>query len=538
MNADPVTHRPEQEPEERENSTGVMVRSLLNPAAYPPGTSSVAHAETHISHVFLTDDHAYKLKKPVRFPFLDYSTLSLRLGACQDEVRLNRRLASTTYLGVLPITRNAAGDFRVGGSDGSIVDYCVEMNRLPADRMLDHMIRAGTATPEQIERLLDVLIPFYARSERGAEINRHVSVPAIEANVRQNLAAIDESSHGPDRAMYLRVRSSQLQFLKLQSNTLDERVRLGRACEGHGDLRPEHICFVRERPVVFDCVEFSLPLRASDVISELSFLAMECDFLGAPALGRLLIEGYKQRSSDGAPESLVAFYKAYRACVRAKVELLRAGQETGGAAARARKRAHRYVQLASSYALDFYRPKLIVMIGAAGTGKSTVADALASAMGLEVLRSDEIRHELAGRREPNAAVGQGIYSDSMNRVTYDELVHRATAMLREGASVVMDGTFRDPEQRTEAYRLGHDLGAETHFIYCRCPADVARTRISRRIEQQRTRSDARPELHEVQQRELDEARDLQSLPVISLETTEPVATLTEQVIAAISRTSY
>src|SRR6185503_14128712 len=142
-----------------------------------------------------------------------------------------------------------------------------------------------------------------------------------------------------------------------------------------------------------------LPLRASDVVSELSFLAMECDYLNAPALGRSLIDGYKRRTLDDVPEGLVAFYKAYRACVRAKVELLRAGQESGAAAARGQRRAHRYVQLASSYAIDFYRPKLFVMIGAAGTGKSTVADALASATGLEVLRSDEIRHELAGRRE-------------------------------------------------------------------------------------------------------------------------------------------
>jgi aminoglycoside phosphotransferase family enzyme/predicted kinase len=494
-----------------------LAHFLSCPESYAEPTSAVSIVETHISQVFLTDTTVYKLKKTVRFPFLDYSTLDRRRAACREEVRLNSRLAPGVYAGVVPIVRGVNGELHLGG-EGTELDFCVKMRRLPAERMLDRLIERGHATPEHIARLLDVLIPFYAQAARGPEIQQHASASAIEGSVRENLSLFESAGQGLCRSMFQRVRASQLQFLKLSADRFDQRIRSGHVSEGHGDLRPEHVCMLDECAIVFDCVEFSLPLRSADVISELAFLAMELDFLGAPELARALLRGYRTRTGDDVPDSLVSFYKSYRACVRAKVELLRARQEIDSAAEHSRTRARRYLQLASFYTTEFYRPKLFVMVGAAGTGKSTVADALSDALGLEVLRTDAIRHELADRRDPDAQFGQGIYCDSMNSRTYETLFERAGALLRDAVSVVLDGTFRTPGERQRAIQLAHQHGAGVHFVYCRCPSEIARTRIASRVRRGDSLSDARPEMHDVQQEQLDTAQDLASLPMIIVNT--------------------
>jgi hypothetical protein len=513
--------------------TADLVHFLSRPESYTERTRTVTVVETHISQVFLTDTIVYKLKKTVRFPFLDYSTLDRRLAACREEVRLNSRLAPGIYRDVVPIVRGSDGRLNLGG-EGTVLDYCVKMNRLPAERMLDRLIHCGQAAPEYIERLLDVLIPFYAQAARGPEIECHATASSIDGNVRQNLALLESAGHNLPEPMFQRVRASQVQFLKLSADLFGQRIGSGHVCEGHGDLRPEHVCMLDDRPVVFDCVEFSLPLRSSDVIGELAFLAMECDFQGAPELGMALLHGYTTRTGDDVPDPLVSFYKSYRACVRAKVELLRAGQETDSAAEHSRTRARRYLQLASFYASEFYRPKLFVMVGAAGTGKSTVADALADALGLEILRTDVIRHELAGRREQNADYDQGIYSGSMNSQTYETVFGRAESFLREAVSVVLDGTFRAPSQRARAVQLAQQFGAQIHFVFCRCSPEVARARIARRLASGAGASDARPEMHDRQQAELDSADDWASLPVTTLDNSEPPSQLIVRLIDAVA----
>ncbi len=327
-----------------EVSADQMVRFLSQARSFKDGSRTVELQETHISWVALTDRRAYKVKKPVSFSFLDYGTLDRRLAACRDELRLGSRLAPGVYIGYQPITRDSFGNVRLGG-DGTIVDYCVVMKRLPDDRMLDRLIEHGVATADDIEQLLNILVPFYETAARGVQIDQFATAGAIERQARQNLATIDSTDHGLPGSMFMRVRASQLQFLKLCAGMFAQRIRAGRVCEGHGDLRAEHVCMTSP-PVVFDCVEFSQTLRSADVISELAFLAMDCDFLGAPKLGTALIEGYQARTADAPSDALTSFYKSYRACVRAKVELLRADQESGPAAVRSVTRARRYLQLA------------------------------------------------------------------------------------------------------------------------------------------------------------------------------------------------
>ncbi len=501
---------------------------LSQPSAYPRPTSSVTRVETHISWVFLTDQYVYKLKKPVRFAFLDYSTPELRRTACAEEVRLNSRLAPGIYLGVMPITQDADQQLHLGG-EGTVVDCCVEMKRLPAERMLDGQIQRGEATGQDMAALLDVLVPFYAQAPRGPAIDHHATVSAIEKDVRGNLEVLGAAEHGLPAALFQRVRASQLQFLNLSAALFVERIQAGHICEGHGDLRPEHVCLLQP-PVVFDCVEFALSLRAADVINELAFLAMECDFLGAPELGHALIEGYKTRSHDAVPTALVSFYQSYRACIRAKVELLRAAQQSLEAAVHSRQRARRYLQLAGFYSTALARPRLFVLVGAPGSGKSTMAAALAQSLGLEILRSDAIRQELAGRREPEAPFQQGIYSPAMTQQTYDELFRRAGVLLREAVSVVLDGSFLSPQPRQQARVLAHENGAAIHILVCHCPRAVAVQRIADRWRRQEDLSDARPEFYDLQERELTAAVDLHTEDVLTLNTTAPPAELVTTVL--------
>ena len=369
-----------------------LVRWLSNPASHSSRTTTVEVVETHISWVFLTRLHAYKLKKPVRFDFLDFSTAELRHRACEDEVRLNGRLATSVYMGVIPVVEDAAGHFHLGNHDtaGEPVDWLVQMRRLPAERAMDALIRAEALSGFDLERVAATLSDFYRRA---------VPVPmapedylrGIEQHVRSNRGELLKPEHGLPPLPIKRIHAAQLRVLKTSSELLNRRAEQGRIVEGHGDLRPEHIYLPAEgRPVVIDCVEFNRDLRTVDVVDELSFLAMECDALGTRAGGPPPDGDDVPGLADRPAESLVRFYKAYRACIRAKVIALTAGQLRSGDE-KLLAQANRYLQLAAEYAAPWDSPWLIVVGGLMGTGKSTLAAALAEALGTELLSTDPIR---------------------------------------------------------------------------------------------------------------------------------------------------
>ena len=422
---------------------------LLRPRAYRRPTGQVDLAETHISLVFLTDDRVFKTKKPVRFPFLDYSTLAARRQACEAELAINRRLAPETYLGIVEITEGPDG-LQVSGR-GDVVDYAVEMVRLPDDRMLDRLIEQKQADLGDIDRLLELLIPFYAGLPRDQSIARFGEADSVRQAVVENVATMRPLVAAADQVLLARIRSSQWQYVTVAEALFEKRAAEGRVIEGHGDLRPEHICLL-DRPVVFDGVEFSLPLRCSDVISELAFLAMELDFLGSHSLGERLIEQYRIKANDLVSFEHAHFYKSYRATVRAKVELLRSQQQTGVDAEGHRRRHHRYLHLAAAYGAEFHQPIVILLVGVSGSGKSTLARHLSERIGCEWLRTDAVRQEITGRREPDAPADEGMYASPVTDQTYETMISRAVGSMRAGISVVLDGTFV-AEARRHAVRL-------------------------------------------------------------------------------------
>jgi aminoglycoside phosphotransferase family enzyme len=294
------------------------VEFLGRPDAYPEAPSRVDAVETHMSWVFLSDVHAYKLKKPVRYAYLDFSTIEARRLNCEQEVRLNRRLAADVYLGVIPLVLGAEGRLCLGGP-GETVDWLVQMRRLPAERMLDHLIRSGAVKSAEISLLARRLARFYAQAAPHSitpQAYRQSLAERIEANLRE--LASPEFGLGQD--VPERLARSQLGFLASHSELFDSRVRQGRIVEGHGDLRPEHVCLLPE-PVVIDCLEFNREFRILDPADELGYLALECERLHAPEVGRWLLESYIAASGDAPPAALLHFYQGCRAVLRAKLAI-------------------------------------------------------------------------------------------------------------------------------------------------------------------------------------------------------------------------
>ncbi len=477
-----------------------LARWLATPAAYPHSPARVEHVETHISHVFLVDDLVYKLKKPVRYDFLDFSSLAKREHACREELRLNLRLAPRTYLDVAPIVQATDGSLAIGGA-GDVIDWLVVMRRLPAEQMLDALHRNGRLTAAHIDRLTVTLVQFY-RSLQPLPISAAQYRDRYTAHVRGNRDELLVVRHHLPQGVVERVHGFQMQMLALSPELLDERVAAGRIVEGHGDLRPEHICLadgrLGEENAIFDCIEFNKEFRTIDVADELAFLAAECDFLGAEWVGPQLLKAYKEQSGDRIPPVLLALYKSYRACVRAKVAALRADQLTGQSQQEVVAESLRHLDWADRYVLPWLTPLVVVVGGLAGTGKTTVATAVADALGAELLRTDVVRQELFDNQRNDAAVDAGIYSAESRRRVYDDLLLRAAALHRQGISVVLDGTFSTIEGIRRAQSLvdhprGHFLAVE-----CVCSAAIAAERIARRLATGSDASEARPEMHAIQ----------------------------------------
>ena len=323
------------------------VAFLRQAESYGGPSGPIQAIETHMSWVFLTDRHAYKLKKPVRMPFLDFSTVERRRHFCQEELRLNRRLAAETYLAVLALTGLPDGGLEIAG-DGPVVDWLVKMVRIPAERMLDRAIAGGTASEPQIDAVAARLAGFY-RSARRIDRTPIAYLHRVEGEIASSLAALRDLAGLLSLEQVERIHAAQRSFVGGAAAMFMRRAAEGRIVEAHGDLRPEHV-YLGPPPQIIDCLEFSEEFRTLDPAEELAFLAMECELLGAARVGEQFLACYRRIAGDQPPQALIEFHKSCRACLRSKLAAWHLHEVPVRHAERWPILARRYLALADRYA--------------------------------------------------------------------------------------------------------------------------------------------------------------------------------------------
>ena len=484
-----------------------LARALTSPAAWPlvdPGTpvDHVEHLETHVSHLFFVGHRVYKVKKAVDLGFLDQSTLERRQHACHEEVRLNERLAPGVYLGVVPITREADGSLKARG-EGEIVEVAVAMHRLPADRLLDHMLDAGQIDNARVHELADLLAVFHQFARTGMDVDQYGTPEAVRAVVLGNLQQLtpfvgDDEQPAPagvnalTPALHDFLVERTTDFLDRHTTLLQKRVDTGRIREGHGDLHAGNICCTETGLVAYDCIEFSRALRCGDVANDLAFLAMDLDSRGFRAFSRQLVRDYLDLSRDRDAGYLIGFYKTYRALVRAKVAALTASQKRQDDPEREveRRKAMRNAQLAVSYQLP---AAAVLMCGLPASGKSWLGRALAQPFEARVLRSDVIRKQLAGlppTTHPEGQVARQLYSEDNSRQLYRHLSERMIQALTRGRSVVVDAMFAQRAWRRRFVDIATRLRHPVVVVHVTCDEAEVQARMQARAVDDREVSDA------------------------------------------------
>ncbi len=463
--------------------TETLIQALLNPARYAHPVEHCELVETHISWVILTGRFAYKLKKPVNLGFLDFSSLARRKFYCQEELRLNRRLAPGLYLSVVPITGTAEHP-RLGCA-GPAIEYAVKMRQFEQAAQLDRVLARGALRSRHIDALAQTVSAFHQRIPRAGADSPFGCPEAVQQPVAENFAQIRKYLQEPG----LLARLDALEaWSREQSQRLAPRM-VRRKAEGfvrecHGDMHLRNMALIDGEVVVFDCIEFNENLRWIDVISELAFVVMDLQDRRRPDLAWRFVDAWLAHSGDYAGLALLAYYQMYRAMVRAKVDSIRLQQADIGEAEQqvVYRELDGYLSLASDYA-KAKQPCLIITHGLSGSGKTTHSQAILERLGAIRLRSDVERKRLAGlapQTRAGAAAGQGIYTAEMTRKTYARLAQLAQGILENGYSVIVDATFLEARQRKPFRQLAATLGVRFHILDFTAPADVLRERIRNR----------------------------------------------------------
>ncbi|MDO8212553.1 AAA family ATPase [Conexibacter sp. CPCC 206217] len=472
------------------------VRALLDPTLHGCDPASVALRETHASWVVLAGERAYKVKKPIRFAFLDQSTLARRRAACEAELALNRALAPDVYLGVCSLAPTGDGE-RLGlgpAAQPAAVEYAIEMRRFDESATLAGLIDGGRLEEHHVRAVAERLAAFHRAAPVAADLPATPADAAVAAlrlldgNAEELIEALgDERSGVRGRGMVVAQWRCASAWASAHAATLAARAVDGHVRELHGDLRAEHV--LPGPPVrIVDRLEFNRDWRQIDVADELAFLAMDLTALGRPDAARALLDAYRGAGGDLGAPGLVAFHAIHKAHVRAKVALLRAAQSRPPEAVAARALAEALLAVAERFAWRLRLPQVLVVCGPSASGKSCLASELARRSGRPVLSADVVRKQLAGIPATSRA-DDAAYTPEMNRRTHRALARAATAA-SEGA--IVDATFRNRVDRAAfAEALGGDTGTVVH-IELTAPAAVVRERAQRRLADPGRISDATP----------------------------------------------
>ncbi len=455
----------------------------MRPDRYSHPVSDIQLIETHISWIILTGEIAYKIKKPIDLGFLDFSTLDKRRFCCEEELRLNRRLAAPIYLDVVPITGEPAQP-EPGGS-GRAIEYAVKMVQFPQPAQLDHMLANGELESGHIDALARLVAKFHQSTDIATKSSAFGDPERVYGPVQENFRQIRQQ---PGSGQY----DAKLADLERWSSTTFEhltevfrqRKQNGFIRECHGDMHLRNLVWFEGEPLAFDCLEFNPALRWIDTMSEVAFLVMDLQDRQQPKLAQRFLNGYLERCGDYQGMQVFRFYLAYRALVRAKVDAIRAGQPHISAAekAEAEQELNAYLELAQSYSRR-ERPRLIITRGFSASGKSTLSQPLLEQMGAVRIRSDVERKRLFGipaDADASAGIDQGIYSAEAGVRTYDRLKSLAEILIEAGVTVIVDAAFLRFEQRQPFRELAEAMQVPFAILEFVAPADTLRRRIKAR----------------------------------------------------------
>ena len=463
------------------------IAALLDPSVYPHTVTQCELIETHISWVILTGAYAYKIKKPVNYGFLDFSTLEKRHKYCQEELRLNRRLAGNIYIEVVAITgtfeQPEVTEHLINGNN--VIEYAVKMQQFPQQDQLDRMLAADKLLPGHIDAFADRIAEFHQQIDIADMSTIYGNVEQVCVPLQENLAQIRNSVRDSEhRSVLVELEQWGNSEFKTLKNVFLQRKQAGFVRECHGDMHLRNLAWIENKPVLFDCIEFNAELRWIDVISDIAFLVMDLQDRDQPQLAQRFLNRYLEITGDYEGVAVLPYYLFYRALVRAKVDAIRASQS--GISQKEKSDAERdmagYLKLAQSYTRN-NKPKLILTRGLSGSGKTTITQLILEKTGAIRIRSDVERKRIFGvkiNQKDNAGIGEGIYSQRATENTYSVLLNLAESILDAGFAVIVDATFINPSYVRPFEMLANEKKTGILIIEFMASMDTLRQRIINR----------------------------------------------------------
>jgi aminoglycoside phosphotransferase family enzyme/predicted kinase len=448
-----------------------LLAFLSDGRSYGAPGAEVERITTYAAHVFLVGDRAYKMKRAVRYSFLDFTTLDGRRRALETELALNRRTAPMLYRRLVPVTR-ARGDRLALAGSGEPVEWLLEMARFDQEARLDRVAARGELTPAIVDDLAEEIAAFHAKAAVRTECGGFAGMREVIEGNAEDFAALPEAIFGVERIARLTARCRA--ELARRRDPLEQRRRSGKVCHCHGDLHLGNIVLLEGRPVLFDCLEFDEALASTDTLYDLAFLLMDLLHQERGALAQRLLNGYLDATWDDGGVALLPLFLACRAAIRAKVLGFGVAKGADASAAGEVAAARDYLGRALAY-LDPPPARLVALGGVSGTGKSTLARELAPGLGpapgAGVLRSDVVRKRLHGVA-PGDRLPSVAYRKEASRPVYGALAERAAVLLRAGHAAIVDAVFLDPAERAQIERVALTAGVPFQGLWLTAPADI------------------------------------------------------------------
>ena len=482
-----------------------FLKQLKNPETYDKKSLSIKHIQTHISHVILTGEYAYKIKKPVDFGFLDFTTIDKRKKFCEEEIKLNKRLCPEIYLELVKITQDN-DKIKINGT-GKIIEYAVKMMQFSQKNIMTKLLEDNKITEEDIEKIVKRLVKFYKKSKNTKEIDIYGTIDIIKQNTDENFEQTKKYINQTiTRENYDFIKKSTNDFLKNKKETFNKRVKEGYILDCHGDLHSGNIVIMNKKVCIFDCIEFNKRFRYSDVASDIAFLAMDLDYQGKPYLSSNLISNYIKESKDDDILKILNFYKCYRAYVRGKVISFRLDDSniTKEEKKQIKQTAKKYFELSNYYAKLFSEDTktknknlLFITSGLTGTGKTTTAKKISIDYRANLISTDEVRKELEGidkYERHHDAYNTGLYSPEKMIKTYEKIIEKANILLKEGENVILDATFKTNKLREMAERIASENKSRLIILHTICPEKIVKNHLQKRV-QKKSISDGRWEIY-------------------------------------------